>query len=83
MFSEVFAFEEASSFMHPHRIHNVVPGDFTHSGKLDLLVMGPSQIGGQLDMTLYPAQIGGGFSEIHLITLHPLYLTLVKMLAIR
>lgn len=56
-----FSFKESKSFRHPRRIHNVVPGDFTHTGKLDLLVMSDSQSSNQLDMILYPALSSGGF----------------------
>ncbi|KAF9009509.1 hypothetical protein BDQ17DRAFT_1348231 [Cyathus striatus] len=56
-----YAFKEAGSFKHPRRVYNVVPGDFTHSGQLDLLVMSQSGTNNQMDMTLYPALIGGGF----------------------
>ncbi|TFK34872.1 hypothetical protein BDQ12DRAFT_688981 [Crucibulum laeve] len=56
-----FSFQEAGSFKHPRKVYNVVPGDFTHSGKLDLLIMSQSQTGNQMDMSVYPALIGGGF----------------------
>ncbi|RDB23975.1 T-cell immunomodulatory protein [Hypsizygus marmoreus] len=56
-----FIFKEATSFRHPRRVHNVVPGDFTHSGKLDLLVMSESSTKDELEMTLYPAIPSGGF----------------------
>lgn len=57
--TDSFTFEKTDSFQHPQRISNVVPGDFTHNGKLDILVM--SQGNNQLDLTLYPASISGGF----------------------
>ncbi|KAG6896961.1 hypothetical protein C0992_005022 [Termitomyces sp. T32_za158] len=60
-----FTYQEASSFRHPHRVQNIVPGDFTHSGKLDILVMSESQTKGQLDMILYPASLAGGFDIDH------------------
>ncbi|KAG6899532.1 hypothetical protein C0993_009348 [Termitomyces sp. T159_Od127] len=60
-----FTYQEASSFRHTHRVQNIVPGDFTHSGKLDILVMSESQSKGQLDMTLYPASLAGGFDIDH------------------
>jgi len=62
-----FSFVDGGSFKHPQKIYNVVPGDFTHSGKLDILVMSQSQSNNQLDLTLYPALAGDGFGEL----LHP------------
>lgn len=59
-FTEAFSFKEGFSFRHPHKVHNIVPGDFTHSGQLDLLVMSQGQ-NNQLDMFLYPALPSGGF----------------------
>lgn len=41
----------------------MVPGDFTHSGKLDLLVMSPSQVDGTLDLSVYFSRVGDGFGE--------------------
>lgn len=58
-----FTYQEASSFRHAQRVQNIVPGDFTHSGKLDILVMSESQNKGQLDMILYPASLAGGFGN--------------------
>lgn len=50
---------------HNQRIVNVVPGDFTQSGRLDLLVMSqPSSSKDQLDLSLYRAAVGGGLGEI-------------------
>jgi len=50
---------------HNQRIVNVVPGDFTQSGRLDLLVMSQSPSSeGQLDLSLYRAAVGGGLGEI-------------------
>ena len=59
--ADMFFYEKASSFQHPRRILNVVPGDFTHDGKLDLLVMSQSQAVAQLDMSLYRGSPGGEF----------------------
>ncbi|KAF5386695.1 hypothetical protein D9615_001974 [Tricholomella constricta] len=66
-----FAFRESTSFRHPRRVQNVVPGDFTHTGKLDLLVMSESQSKDQLDMILYPASLTGGFDVHNPITVPP------------
>lgn len=50
---------------HNHPIVNVVPGDFTQSGRLDLLVMSQSPLSNaQLDLSLYRAAEGGGIGEI-------------------
>ena len=50
---------------HNQRIVNVVPGDFTQSGRLDILVMSQSPLlGSQLDLFLYRAAVGGGFGKI-------------------
>lgn len=50
---------------HNQRIVNVVPGDFTQSGRLDLLVMSQSPSSrGQLDLFLYRSAVGGGLGEI-------------------
>lgn len=56
-----FTFKVSGSFRHPRKVYNVVPGDFTHTGKLDLLVMSQSQTNNQLDMLLYPGLPKGGF----------------------
>ncbi|KAK7449726.1 hypothetical protein VKT23_013201 [Stygiomarasmius scandens] len=58
---EQFLFKKSTSFPHPGDVFNVVPGDFTHSGKLDLLIMSKSQTTGFLDLTVYPALPGDGF----------------------
>jgi integrin alpha FG-GAP repeat containing protein 1 len=58
---DAFTFEASATFKHPHRIYNVVPGDFTHNGKLDILVMSESGSSGQMDLTLYPSLVGSGF----------------------
>ena len=50
---------------HGQPIVNVVPGDFTQSGRLDLLVMSQSPSSrDQLDLFLYRAATGGGLGEI-------------------
>ena len=45
-------------------MYNVVPGDFTHSGKLDLLVMSQRGSYNQLSLTLYPSLVGDGFGML-------------------
>ncbi|KAJ7063605.1 hypothetical protein C8F01DRAFT_1133673 [Mycena amicta] len=64
---EEFVYEATSPFQLPNPIYNVVPGDFTHSGKLDLLVMS-SSTSNQLDLSVYPALPGGGFDVSHPLT---------------
>jgi hypothetical protein len=59
---EEFTFKPSSVFKHRERVHNVVPGDFTQNGKLDLLVMSQSQSANQLNMYLYLARSQGGLS---------------------
>ncbi|KAG6831217.1 hypothetical protein H0H92_012014 [Tricholoma furcatifolium] len=66
-----FVYEAATSFRHPRRVQNIVPGDFTHSGKLDLLVMSDSPSNNQLEMTLYSAPISGGFDVQNPLTVPP------------
>ena len=62
---ELFSFVDAGAFKHNRKVLNVVPGDFTHSGKLDLLVMSQSRSSNELDLTLYPALTSGGFGAYH------------------
>jgi integrin alpha FG-GAP repeat containing protein 1 len=50
---------------HNQPVVNVVPGDFTQSGRLDLLVMSQSPSSqDQLDLFLYRAAAGGGLGEV-------------------
>lgn len=65
---ESYIFQRSASFRHPNRIYNVVPGDYTHDGTLDVLVMSQSSTTNQLALSLYPAKPGGGFSmcSLHL-----------------
>lgn len=58
---ESFDFRRSASFRHPQRVYNVVPGDFTHDGTLDILVMSQSSSSDELSLSLYPARHGGGF----------------------
>ncbi|KAI0029329.1 hypothetical protein K488DRAFT_56617 [Vararia minispora EC-137] len=59
---EAFVFRSSASFQHHERVYNVVPGDFTHDGTLDVLIMSQNVISSQLSLTLYSAIPGGGFS---------------------
>jgi integrin alpha FG-GAP repeat containing protein 1 len=58
---ENFYFKKSVSFKHPVKVYNVVPGDFTHDGTLDLLVMSESKTFNDVDMTLYPGSLDGLF----------------------
>lgn len=44
-------------------MYNVVPGDFTQDGKLDILVMSQDRISSQLALSMYAGLPEGGFSE--------------------
>lgn len=57
---ERFQYRTSTMFRHPQPIVNVVPGDFTQSGRLDLLVMSRTSSQGQLDLFLYRASPNGG-----------------------
>ncbi|KAF9647285.1 hypothetical protein BDM02DRAFT_3098371 [Thelephora ganbajun] len=58
---EQFKYRSSTVLRHNQRIVNVVPGDFTQSGRLDLLVMSQSPSSkDQLDLSLYRAAVGGG-----------------------
>ncbi|GBE82743.1 integrin alpha N-terminal domain-containing protein [Sparassis latifolia] len=59
---EDFVFRKAAVFRHPQKVYNVIPGDFTHDGKLDLLVMSQAAATSQLAINLYVASSGGGFN---------------------
>ncbi|KIO28141.1 hypothetical protein M407DRAFT_72199 [Tulasnella calospora MUT 4182] len=55
-----FRFTQSTSISVPAKVLNVVPGDFTHDGKLDLLVMSQaSDTTAQLDIGLYVGTSGG------------------------
>ena len=56
-----FSFHRSASFRHPRRVYNVVPGDYTHDGKLDLLVMSQGTSNTQLSLSIYAHMPGGGF----------------------
>ncbi|KAH9170778.1 hypothetical protein EDB89DRAFT_2071520 [Lactarius sanguifluus] len=58
---ENFSFHRSASFRHPERIYNVVPGDYTHDGRLDLLVMSQSASSTRISLFIYPAMPAGGF----------------------
>ncbi|KAH9934948.1 uncharacterized protein B0H18DRAFT_1182116 [Fomitopsis serialis] len=61
---EEYTFRKSAVFRHPQRVYNVIPGDFTQDGRLDLLVLSQAASASQLAVHLYRAQSGGGF-ELH------------------
>ncbi|EIN08003.1 hypothetical protein PUNSTDRAFT_121158 [Punctularia strigosozonata HHB-11173 SS5] len=58
-----FMFRKSAQFRHPSKVYNVVPGDYTQDGRLDLLVMGKGDSDRQLGMSLYVGASGGGFER--------------------
>jgi hypothetical protein len=64
--TDEFVFKSAGSFKHPKPVHNVIPGDFTQDGTLDLLVVADGISSNTLSMTVYTGQIAGGFCEYYL-----------------
>lgn len=62
--SDAFIFRDAASFSHSSQIYNVVPGDFTHDGTLDLLVMSRGSSPSEVKMELYLGSPGNGFGEL-------------------
>ena len=56
-----FSFRRNASLHHPQRVYNVIPGDYTYDGKLDLLVMAQGDSNAQLSLSLYTSMPGGGF----------------------
>jgi integrin alpha FG-GAP repeat containing protein 1 len=64
--TDEFSFRRSASFRHPQRIYNVVPGDYTHDGKLDLLVMAQGASTTQLSLSVYTSMPGGGFCRLFL-----------------
>ena len=59
-----FSFRRSASFRHPQRVYNIVPGDYTHDGKLDLLVMSQGNSNAQLSLFVYTPMPGGGFCRL-------------------
>jgi len=60
---ENFIFDEGQRFTHSAKVLNVVPGDFTHTGKLDLLVMSQGRNKDETDMHVYRSIPNKGFGE--------------------
>ena len=66
---------KSSTFRHPQKVLNAVPGDFTQDGKLDILVMAQDNSngaprGGQLGIQLYVGLPQGGFGACFLRRFH-------------
>ncbi|KAL4065217.1 hypothetical protein J3A83DRAFT_4360504 [Scleroderma citrinum] len=57
-----FEFQRASSIRHSAPVTNVVPGDFTHDGKLDILVMSANTWRDTLNMVIYTGNHDGTFN---------------------
>jgi len=62
---DAFSFSKASSIQHPTPVYNDIPGDFTHDGNLDLLVMSPNRASTGLYMIIYVGNYDGSFGEIY------------------
>ncbi|KAI0093714.1 hypothetical protein BDY19DRAFT_881949 [Irpex rosettiformis] len=58
---ESYIFDKSTSFQHPQKVYNVVPGDFTQDGKLDILVMSQDRAAKQLAIDMYAGLPQGGF----------------------
>ncbi|KAI0628726.1 hypothetical protein C8Q77DRAFT_1067117 [Trametes polyzona] len=58
---EGYAFKKSVVFKHPRRVYNVIPGDFTQDGRLDLLVYSQSTRSNEVSIDLYAASPLGGF----------------------
>ncbi|KAH8114092.1 hypothetical protein DFH11DRAFT_1595734 [Phellopilus nigrolimitatus] len=58
-----FLFREGASFSHSSQIFNAIPGDFTHDGTLDLLVMARGSSPSEIVMELYVGAPGNGFES--------------------
>ena len=56
-----YRFVHAAAFRHPQKVYNVVPGDFTQDGRLDILVVSQSSSASELDIQVYVALPDGGF----------------------
>ncbi|OBZ75437.1 T-cell immunomodulatory protein [Grifola frondosa] len=61
---DAYFFMKSAVFRHPQRVYNVIPGDFTQDGKLDLLVLGQAPQRNTLSIQLYVASPQGGF-DLH------------------
>ncbi|OCH90654.1 hypothetical protein OBBRIDRAFT_793094 [Obba rivulosa] len=57
-----YVYRKSAAFRHPQKVVNVVPGDYTQDGKVDLLVMSQAQRSNRLAIDLYVASPEGGFN---------------------
>jgi integrin alpha FG-GAP repeat containing protein 1 len=62
--TERYTFEKKSSYHHPQKVYNVVPGDFTQDGMLDILLMTQDRTPNQLALQMYIGIPGGGFGVL-------------------
>lgn len=69
---------KSESFRHSQKVSNVVPGDYTQDGKLDILVMGQDRASNQLSLQVYVALPQGGFSTSQYFYARPINLTAVS-----
>ncbi|KAI0831660.1 integrin alpha N-terminal domain-containing protein [Trametes gibbosa] len=58
---EGYLFRKSVAFKHPRKVYNVIPGDFTQDGRLDLLVYSQGTRSGEMSIDLYAASSLGGF----------------------
>ena len=61
---DLFVFHDAASFSHTEQILNVVPGDFTFDGTLDLLVMSRGSSPEETKLDLYVGSPHDGFGML-------------------
>ena len=66
IFVEEYTFKKSVAFRHPQRVYNVIPGDFTQDGRLDLLVYSQSANSNEISVQLYVALPKGEFGECSL-----------------
>jgi hypothetical protein len=55
---------DKSTFHHPQCVYNVIPGNYTHDGKLDMLIIAQSTSIGQLLLFIYPSMLSSSFCEL-------------------
>ena len=63
MATEGYTFKKLTAVRHPQKVYNVIPGDFTQDGRLDLLVYGQSSNSNEVSVQLYVALPQGKFGE--------------------
>ena len=62
LWSDDYTFVKSNSFRHPQKVLNVIPGDFTQDGRLDILVMGQAR-SSQVSLQMYAGLPQGGFGQ--------------------